>query len=282
MNRQFGNATGKQKLEYLKSSFEFCTFARPTEIQLKNAPSRMQIIPSFDLLDGKLVRLRQGDFEQKTEYNAEPLELAKELEAAGIRRLHMVDLDGARTGRPANLHILAEVAARTHLEIDYGGGLRSIPSLKQVWDAGATIFSVGSVALLAQDEFSAWVDKFGPDRFLVGADVRDQQIAVHGWAEQTNVSIFDFLQKMQQLGVRNFTVTDIERDGELSGPGIDLYREIITKFPGIRLVASGGVRDVADLETLREIGCAGTIVGKAFFEGNIPLPFFRVYNKGEN
>ena len=241
----------------------------------------MQIIPSFDLLDGKLVRLRQGDFEQKTEYDASPLELAKELEAAGIRRLHMVDLDGARTGRPANLHILAEVAAHTRLEIDYGGGLRSIPSLKQVWDAGAVLFSVGSVALLAQDEFSAWVEKFGPDRFLVGADVRDRQLAVHGWAEQTEVSIFDFLAKMQRLGLNNFTVPDIERDGELSGPGTVLYQDILTQFPDIHLVASGGVRDVADLEALRGIGCAGAIVGKAFFEGKIPLQFFRVYTKGE-
>jgi phosphoribosylformimino-5-aminoimidazole carboxamide ribotide isomerase len=141
----------------------------------------MEIIPSFDLLDGKLVRLRQGDFDQKTEYDATPLELAKELEAAGIRRLHMVDLDGARSGRPANLHILAEVAARTRLQIDYGGGLRSIPSLKQVWDAGAMLFSVGSMALLAPDEFRAWVEKFGPERFLVGADVRGENIAIQGW-----------------------------------------------------------------------------------------------------
>ncbi len=240
----------------------------------------MHIIPSFDLLDGKLVRLRQGDFSEKTEYPDDPLELAQEFERSGIKRLHIVDLDGARTGKPANLHILAQVAARTRLEIDYGGGLRSIPNLKQVWDAGALFFSVGSVALLAQDEFSAWVDKFGPDRFLVGADVRERQLAVHGWTEQTQVSIFDFIGKMQRLGLRNFTVTDIARDGELSGPGLDLYKDILTQFPDIQLVASGGVRDVADLEDLRGIGCAGVIVGKAFFEGKIPLQFFRVYTKG--
>jgi phosphoribosylformimino-5-aminoimidazole carboxamide ribotide isomerase len=258
----------------------FLTFVSPKTIS-QGSTTLMQIIPSFDLLDGKLVRLRQGDFEQKTEYPANPLELAKELEAAGIKRLHMVDLDGAKTGRPANLHILAEVAAHTRLEIDYGGGLRSIPSLKQVWDAGAMLFSVGSVALLAQDEFSAWVDKFGPDRFLVGADVRDNNLAVHGWAQQTEVSIFDFLVKMTSLGLSTFTVTDIARDGELSGPGLELYREILKRFPGINLVASGGVRDVADLESLREIGCSGAIVGKAFFEDKIPLQFFRVYTKGD-
>ncbi|MBL7827912.1 MAG: 1-(5-phosphoribosyl)-5-[(5-phosphoribosylamino)methylideneamino] imidazole-4-carboxamide isomerase [Saprospiraceae bacterium] len=239
----------------------------------------MDIIPSFDLLDGKLVRLRQGDFEQKTEYDASPLELAQELEASGIRRLHMVDLDGARSGRPANLHILAEVAARTRLQIDYGGGLRSIPSLKQVWDAGAMLFSVGSVALLAQDEFRAWVEKFGPDRFLVGADVRDRQLAVHGWKEQTDVSVFDFLKDMFKLGIKQVSVTDIERDGELSGPSIELYRDILKAFPDIQLVASGGISDVADLEALHGLGCAGAIVGKAFFEGKIPLKFFSIFSK---
>ncbi len=239
----------------------------------------MDIIPSFDLLDGKLVRLRQGDFEQKTEYPASPLELAKELEAAGIRRLHMVDLDGARSGSPLNLHILATVAAHTRLQIDYGGGLRSIPSLKQVWDAGAVMFSVGSVALLAQDEFRAWVEKFGADRFLVGADVRDRQLAVHGWKEQTTVGLFDFLAKMRELGITQVSVTDIERDGELSGPALELYRDIVQAFPEINLVASGGISSVADLEELNAIGCSGAIVGKAFFEGKIPLQYFRVFSK---
>ena len=239
----------------------------------------MEIIPSFDLLDGKLVRLRQGDFEQKTEYEANPLELALELEQAGIHRLHMVDLDGARTGRPANLHILAEVAARTRLQIDYGGGLRSIPSLKQVWDAGAMLFSVGSVAVLAQDEFRAWVEKFGPDRFLVGADVRERQIAVHVWKDQTEVPLFDFLRKMHSLGIRQISVTDIARDGELSGPGIQLYRDILAEFPDLQLVASGGISSIADLEELTAVGCSGAIVGKAFFEGKIPLQYFRVYSK---
>jgi phosphoribosylformimino-5-aminoimidazole carboxamide ribotide isomerase len=239
----------------------------------------MQIIPSFDLLDGQLVRLRQGDFEQKTVYPADPVELAKQLEKSGIRRLHVVDLDGARTGNPANLHILGQVAAHTSLEIDYGGGLRSIPSLKQVWDAGASLFSVGSVAVLAPDEFSAWVEKFGPDKFLVGADVRDEFIAVHGWKEQTEVKLFDFLLKMHHIGIRQISVTDIARDGELSGPAVELYRNILDEFPDLQLVASGGIRDVPDLEELTAIGCAGAIVGKAFYEGQIPLEYFRVSTK---
>lgn len=239
----------------------------------------MQIIPSFDLLDGKLVRLRQGDFGDKTEYTADPLELAQELERSGIRRLHMVDLDGARTGKPANLHILAQVAARTRLEIDYGGGLRSIPALKQVWDAGAALFSVGSVAVLAQDEFGAWIDKFGPEKFLVGADVRDSRVAVHGWALQTEILIFDFVRQMRVLGIQAVSVTDITRDGELSGPAIDLYKSLIAEFPEINLVASGGISQVKDLEKLTQIGCSGAIIGKAFFEDKIPLEYFRVHSK---
>ena len=239
----------------------------------------MQIIPSVDVMDGRVVRLRQGDFDQKTEYPAEPLELARELEAAGIRRLHLVDLDGAREGRPINLAVLEQIAARTRLEIDYGGGLRSIPALRQVWDAGAAMFSVGSVAVLAPDEFGAWVERFGADRFLVGADVRNRMVAVHGWVEQTNFGLFDFLTRLQNLGVHQISVTDIARDGELAGPAIELYREILAHFPDIQLVASGGVSNVPDLEELQAMGCAGAIVGKAFFEGKIPIQYFKIFSK---
>ena len=239
----------------------------------------MHIIPSFDLIDGRLVRLRQGDFEQKTEYPADPLELARELEAAGIRRLHMVDLDGARDGRPVNLRVLEQIAAHTRLEIDYGGGLRSIPALRQVWDAGAAMFSVGSVAVLAPDEFSAWVARFGADRFLIGADVRNRQVAVHGWTEQTTLDIFDFIARLATLGITQISVTDIARDGELAGPAIELYSDILAQFPEIQLVASGGISSVPDLEELQAMGCAGAIVGKAFFEGKIPVQYFKVYSK---
>ncbi len=230
-------------------------------------------------MDGRLVQLRQGDFEQKIEYPENPLELAQELEAAGIRRLHMIDLDGAREGRPVNLHVLEQVAARTRLEIVYGGGLRSIPTLRQVWDAGGEMFSVGSVAVLAPDEFRAWVERFGADRFLVSADVRKRKIAVHGWVQQTTLKLFDFLSRLQKLGIQNVSVTDIERDGELAGPAIDIYKEIIEKFPELQLVASGGISSVSDLESLQAMGCSGALVGKAFFEGKIPMKYFRVHSK---
>ncbi|MEQ1744287.1 MAG: 1-(5-phosphoribosyl)-5-[(5-phosphoribosylamino)methylideneamino] imidazole-4-carboxamide isomerase [Saprospiraceae bacterium] len=239
----------------------------------------MHIIPSFDLMDGRLVRLRQGDFDQKTEYSSDPLDLARELEAAGIRRLHIIDLDGAREGHPVNLHILEQIAARTRLEIDYGGGLRSIPALRQVWDAGAQMFSVGSVAVLAPDEFRAWVERFGADRFLVGADVRNRMVAVHGWVDQTTLDVFDLLARLAKLGVRQVSVTDIARDGELGGSAVGLYRDILTQFPDTLLVASGGISSVSDLEELQAIGCAGALVGKAFFEGVIPIQYFKVHSK---
>jgi phosphoribosylformimino-5-aminoimidazole carboxamide ribotide isomerase len=239
----------------------------------------MQIVPAFDLMDGRLVRLRRGDFDQKTEYTADPLELARHLEDTGIKRLHMVDLDGARDGRPVNLALLERIAGHTRLTIDYGGGLRSMAALRQVWDAGAALFSVGSVAVKAPDEFRAWVERFGPDKFLVGADVRDRQLAVHGWIEQTRMELFDFLEQVSALGVTKFSVTDIERDGELSGPAFDLYQSVRTRFPDLELTASGGISSIKDLEGLRELGCTGAIVGKAFFEGQIPLKFFSVFNK---
>ncbi len=239
----------------------------------------MQIIPSFDLMDGRLVRLRQGDFDRKTEYPEDPVALAKELEAAGIRRLHIVDLDGVREGHPVHVNVLERIAATTRLEVDYGGGLRSIPNLRQVWDAGAHMFSVGSVAVLAPDEFRTWVERFGPERFLVSADVRNRMIAVHGWREQTDLQLFDFLKRLQELQIKHISVTDIARDGELSGPAIELYQDIIKNFPNLSLVASGGISSVADLEALQAIGCAGALVGKAFFEGVIPIQYFRIHSK---
>jgi len=151
--------------------------------------------------------------------------------------------------------------------------------LRQVWDAGAAMFSVGSVAVLAPDEVGAWVERFGADRFLVGADVRNRMVAVHGWVEQTNFGLFDFLTRLQNLGVHQISVTDIARDGELAGPAIELYREILAHFPDIQLVASGGVSNVPDLEELQAMGCAGAIVGKAFFEGKIPIQYFKIFSK---
>jgi len=239
----------------------------------------MHIVPAFDIMDGRLVRLHQGDFGQKTEYPADPLELAKQMEGAGIQRLHLIDLDGAREGKPIHLPLLEKIAGHTRLTIDYGGGLRSMAALRQVWDAGASLFSVGSVAVKAPDEFRAWVERFGAEKFLVGADVRNKQVAVHGWMEQTGLDVFEFIRRVKALGVSRFSVTDIERDGALNGPAIDLYREIHKLFPDIELTASGGISNVADVEALREVGCSAVLIGKAFFEGIVPMRFFSIYTK---
>jgi phosphoribosylformimino-5-aminoimidazole carboxamide ribotide isomerase len=178
-----------------------------------------------------------------------------------------------------NLRILEQIASRTRLSIDYGGGLRSIPALRQVWDAGADMFAVGSVAVMAPDEFRAWVEKFGPDKFLVGADVRDRKVAVHGWQSQTEMDIMQLLERLQHLEIRHVSVTDIERDGEMNGPAFDLYRDIRKQFPNVNLVATGGISSVADLENLQALGCHGAVVGKAFFEGEIPLQYFKIHSK---
>ncbi|MFN4081528.1 MAG: HisA/HisF-related TIM barrel protein [Saprospiraceae bacterium] len=239
----------------------------------------MEIIISFDLMNGRLVRLLQGDFEQKTEYSQDPLTLAIDLEKSGVRQLHITDLDGARSGRMINHATLAAIAAHTRMNIIYGGGLRSIPSLKQAWDSGASMFSVGSVAVMALDEFGYWVRKFGPDKFQVGADLRDERIAVHGWLQQTDLHIDQFVEQMLDLGIRRIAVTDIAREGALQGPPIKLYKRLIKTYPEIQLVASGGISTVADLEELTSIGCAGALVGSAFFENSIPLHYFRVFAK---
>ena len=241
--------------------------------------SNMNIIPSFDIMDGQLVHLRQGDFEQKTVYPKTPLEMARDLETAGITHLHMIDLDGARAGNPVNLHILEQIAARTRLSINYGGGLRSIPALRQVWDAGADMFSVGSMPVIAPDEFRAWVERFGPERFLVGADVRNRKIAVHGWQEQTSMRIVDLIARLRKLGISNISVTNIAREGEQSGPDFKLYKDMRKKFPDVDLVATGGIRSVSDLEELQGLGCSAALVGKALFDGEIPLTYFRVHSK---
>lgn len=267
------------QLEVIISPLQNHVIAWLQTMLTKISQQAMYIVPAFDLMDGKLVRLRQGNFEQKTEYPADPLELARSLEGSGIRRLHIVDLDGAREGRPVNLKLLERIAGHTRLTIDYGGGLRSIAALRQVWDAGAHLFSVGSVAVKAPDEFRAWVERFGPDQFLISADVRNRQLAVHGWLEQTGLDLFDFITRVSAHGIRQFSVTDIEHEGQMEGPSFDLYKDILHTFPDILLTASGGISSVLDLEKLRELGCAGAIVGKAFFEGQIPIKYFSIFNK---
>lgn len=227
---------------------------------------KLEVIPAMDLINNHCVRLRQGDFAQRTDYASDHVAVAKQFEAAGFRRLHLVDLDGARAGKPQHLHILQRVTAETSLVIDFSGGIKTNADIEAVFEAGAAMAAIGSVAVKDKPLFFKWLDKYGPEKILLGVDVRDEKLAISGWLEQTEIGIFEFLEEMTGAGVRQVFCTDIGRDGLLTGPSTDLYRRLLAQFPGLSLIASGGVSSPEDLHELAEIGCAGAIVGKAIYE----------------
>lgn len=231
----------------------------------------IEIIPAMDLIGGKCVRLTQGDFSRKTVYSDDPLETALRFEAAGLRRLHMVDLDGARTGAPANLHVLKEVASGTKLTIDFSGGLKTELDVAAVFDTGAAIVTVGSVAVNQPELFLSWLDKFGSDKMLLGADSRGGKVATNGWQTDTTTPVLALLRTFAERGVTNAFVTDIASDGVMKGPAFKLYRQIRAAIKEIDLIASGGVTSIAEIDELERIGCAGVIVGKALYEQSIKL-----------
>ncbi len=231
----------------------------------------IEIIPAMDLIGGKCVRLTQGDFSRETAYADDPLETAKRFEAAGLSRLHMVDLDGARSGAPANLNVLSRIASGTSLIVDYGGGIKSEADVAAVFDAGASIVNIGSLAARQPEIFLGWVEKFGGNKILLGADARNGMVAIDGWRTETGEQIMAYLQKFAERGVTRAFVTDIASDGAMAGPSITLYREIAAAVPEIDLIASGGVRSVADIDELEKIGCQGVIIGKALYEQTIRL-----------
>jgi len=231
----------------------------------------MQVIPAIDLIGGKCVRLTEGDFLRQTTYAEDPLQVAKGFAAAGLRRLHLVDLDGARQGKPVNLHVLERIAAATGLAIDYGGGIRTDEDLQRVFEAGAAQATVGSIALRSPDRLEEWIGLHGSERFLLGADVRVGRIGIAGWLEQTAVDILDFIGQWTSKGLEEIFCTDVGCDGRLEGPSLALYRRIRTAYPTLRLIASGGVSCYDDLLALQDIGCSAAIVGKALYEGRISL-----------
>jgi len=238
----------------------------------------MQIIPAIDIIDGKCVRLTQGDYDQKKIYNEHPLEVAKEFEDAGLQRLHLVDLDGAKAGAVKNWKVLETIASKTSLTIDFGGGIKKEEDVKVVFNSGAALATIGSLAVKNEFEFVKWLLQFGADKFLLGADVKEEKIAVGGWLETTDIWIYDFIQKYIDHGVRQVFCTDVSRDGKLEGPSIKLYKNIIEKFPKLQFIASGGVATVKDLEELQEIGCSGAIVGKAIYENRISIKELQTLN----
>ncbi|MDP1974107.1 1-(5-phosphoribosyl)-5-[(5-phosphoribosylamino)methylideneamino]imidazole-4-carboxamide isomerase [Sediminibacterium sp.] len=231
----------------------------------------MEIIPAIDIIDGKCVRLTEGDYSQKTIYNENPLEVAKSFENAGIKRLHLVDLDGAKAGKVINWKVLESIAKNTQLVIDFGGGIKKETDLKLVFESGAALATIGSLAVKEPALFESWLNHYGANKFLLGADVKGENIAIGGWLETTNETIIEFIHNYTLKGVTQLFCTDISKDGKLEGPSIELYKKIIQQFPELYFIASGGVSSMKDIEELRLIGCSGVIVGKAIYEGRIKM-----------
>lgn len=231
----------------------------------------IQIIPAIDIIDGKCVRLTQGDYAQKKIYNENPLEVAKSFQDAGIQRLHLVDLDGAREKRIINHKVLENIAAQTALVIDFGGGLQSDEDLKIAFESGAAQVTGGSIAVKAPAVFLSWLEKFGNDRIILGADARNGMIAVSGWQETTGISLFDFLEDYVARGIKYTISTDVAKDGLLQGPATELYQQMGEKFPELCVIASGGISAMEDIRTLNAMDIYGVIVGKALYENRISL-----------
>ena len=231
----------------------------------------MEIIPAIDIIDGKCVRLTQGDYTQKKIYNEHPLEVAKEFEDAGLPRLHLVDLDGAKAGQVKNWKVLETIAGKTALTIDFGGGIKQEEDVNVVFNSGAALATVGSIAVKNEAELVKWLMIFGADKFLLGADVKDEKIAIGGWLETTDIGIYDFIEKYMGHGIKQIFCTDVSKDGKLEGPAVELYKNIVQKFPALHFIASGGVSSVDDLRALRDAGCKGAIVGKAIYEGRVKI-----------
>lgn len=231
----------------------------------------IQLIPAIDIIEGKCVRLSQGDYDRKTIYNEDPLEVAKEFEDNGLKRLHLVDLDGAKAHQIVNWKVLERIANHTSLVIDFGGGLKKDKDLEIAFECGASMITGGSIAVKDPEVFENWIARYGADRIILGADVKDRKIAVSGWLEDTSLELLPFLEGYINKGITQVISTDISKDGMLSGPSIPLYKEMLEAFPRLVVIASGGVSSIADIEALEEVGVPAVIFGKAIYEGRIAL-----------
>lgn len=237
------------------------------------------IIPAIDLIDAKCVRLSQGDYNQKTVYNENPLEVAKMFEDAGIKRLHLVDLDGAKAQHIVNHKVLETIASKTNLVIDFGGGLKSDEDLRIAFESGASMITGGSIAVKNRSTFESWIAQYGAEKIILGADAKNGKIAVSGWQEDSDEEIISFIKSYTEKGVSKVISTDIARDGMLTGPSIELYKEIMAEFPSLELIASGGIATMKDIHELNEMGVPGVITGKAIYEGRIKLEEIKNYYK---
>ena len=231
----------------------------------------MRIIPAIDIIDGKCVRLSKGDYSTKIIYNENPLEVAKSFENHGIEYLHLVDLDGAKSSEIVNYKIIEQIASKTHLKIDFGGGLKSDLDVKIAFESGATQITGGSTAIKNRELFEEWIAYYGSEKVILGADALNEKVAVSGWLENSNVDLIPFIKGYQNKGIQYVICTDISKDGMLEGPSFELYSRILSEIPNIKLIASGGISTFEELPKLAEMGCEGTIVGKAIYEGRITL-----------
>lgn len=239
----------------------------------------MHIIPAIDLIEGKAVRLTQGDYSQKKEYNARPLEVAQQFEDAGLSRLHLVDLDGAKEKRVINWKVLELIATKTKLHIDFGGGVQSDDDLRIVFESGAKQITGGSVAVKKPDLFESWLKQYGPEAIILGADARNEKVAVSGWEEATEVWVYDFVEKYVEKSIKYIISTDVAKDGLLQGPSFDLYRNLQDRFPDLSIIASGGVSGMDNIEKLADMKLFGVIVGKAIYEGRVTLKELQAFNQ---
>ena len=231
----------------------------------------IELIPAIDIIGGKCVRLSKGDYDTKKIYNENPLEVAQQFEDNGIRRLHLVDLDGAKQGKIINYKILEKIASRTNLIIDFGGGLKTTEDLRIAFENGAKMVTGGSIAIKNPSEFESWILKYGPEKIILGSDTKDRKIAVSGWTETSETDLFDFLAGYINKGITKTICTDISKDGMLEGPSLELYKEILNEFPDLYLIASGGVSSMSDIDALQQAGVPAVIFGKAIYEGRIGM-----------
>ena len=231
----------------------------------------MRIIPAIDIIDGKCVRLTQGDYAQKKIYNEDPLAVAKSFEDAGIKYLHLVDLDGAKAGAVKNWAVVKAITSATKLQVDFGGGIKKEDDITRLLEQGVKQVNLGSIAVKDPQLVFQWISKFGADKIILSADVKNELVQISGWLENASITIEDFVRDFEQHGIRYITCTDISTDGMLSGPNEALYQKLVKRFPGMKWIASGGVSAVSDLKKLRTLGMDGVIIGKAIYEGKIKL-----------
>lgn len=231
----------------------------------------MRIIPAIDIIDGKCVRLLQGDYTQKTVYNEDPLAVAKSFEDAGLTHLHLIDLDGAKAGKVVSWDVVDNIVSNTSLEVDFGGGIKTQEEIERLLDIGVKQVNLGSIAVREPSKITDWMKQFGAERIILSADVKSEIISISGWQENASISIMTFIKDYIQKGIMHVTCTDIGTDGMMTGPNVELYKKLLLSFPTLHLIASGGVSSIEDLRELKQIGVDGAIVGKAIYEGKISL-----------